>query len=305
MEVRVDSNRIRTERENQGWSQGHLASVAGLSLRTIQRIEKTGSASFESVTALASVLSVEVADLRAKESEPSRQRAIRLSLELPMRLVLAVVSGVLCALQLRWSLGRDGVWFDFGWLDFGIAGALFGLAVLCPYLKAGDRLMTRALALIGASALSYFCAMMTALSADSWLSVPRVTAFLLGSFIGVTIVLVAARILIPLRVTAAFWFLGLVASLVGGAAMYAGFEVFGDTTSSTIVSFCVWHMLACIAIYRGHQSTDAESGLLAAFARTRGRFSIVPGWMRLGQQAADSPNLSLGRGVREAEHGTV
>jgi predicted transcriptional regulator len=51
MDVRVDSNLIRSERENRGWSQGHLASVAGLSLRTIQTIEKTGSASFESVTA--------------------------------------------------------------------------------------------------------------------------------------------------------------------------------------------------------------------------------------------------------------
>lgn len=281
MEVKVDSSLIKSARESRGWSQGHLAEVAGLSLRTIQRIEKTGSASFESVTALASVLSIAVANLRAKESEPSRQRAIRLSLELPMRLVLAIVSGALCALQFRWSLGRDGVWFDFGWLDFGIAGALFGGAVLCPYLRVGSGLMTRVLALIGASALSYFCAMMTALSADSWFSVPRVAAFLLGSFSGVAIVLVAVRILIPLRVTAAFWFLGLAASLVGGVVMYAGFEVLGDTTLTTVVSFCVWHMLACIAIYRGRQPNDAQSGLLAAFARARGRFSIVPGWMRL------------------------
>jgi transcriptional regulator with XRE-family HTH domain len=281
VEVRVDSNRIRSERENRGWSQGHLASVAGLSLRTIQRIEKTGSASFESVTALASVLSVDVADLRANESEPPRQRALRLSLELPMRLALAVVSGVLCALQLRWSIGRGGVWFDFEWLDFGIAGALFGVAVLCPYLRAGPGSMMRALALIGASALSYFCAMMVALNADSWFSIARVLSFLLASFIGVAIVLVAVRILIPLRVTAAFWFLGLAASLLGGVAMYAGFEVLGDTTSSTIASFCVWHVLACMAIYRGRQSNDAQNGLLAAFARTRGRFSIVPGWMKL------------------------
>ena len=96
-----------------------------------------------------------------------------------------------------------------------------------------------------------------------------------------TIVLVAVRILIPLRVTAAFWFLGLVASLVGGVAMYAGFEVFGDTTLSNVVSFCVWHTVACIAIYRGRQPNDARDGLLAAFARTGGRFSIVPGWMNL------------------------
>ena len=277
--MRVDSYRIRSEREQRGWSQGHLASVAGLSSRTIQRIEKTGSASFESATALASVLSLDVADLRAGESAPSRERAIRLSLELPIRLALALASGVLCALQFRWRFYDGGI--GYGWLDFGIAGALFGVAVLCPYLKAGPGLMMRALALIGASALSYFCAMTTALNADAWFSVPFHTAFLLASFIGVSVVLVAAKILIPLRVTAAFWLLGVAASLVGGAAMYAGFELWGDTTASTVVSFGVWHVLACIAIYRGRQSGDAERGLLAAFARARGRFSIVPGWMRL------------------------
>lgn len=286
MEVRVDSNRIKSERENRGWSQGHLASVAALSLRTIQRIEKTGSASFESVTALASVFSVEVAALRVNESEPSPERAIRLSLELPLRLALALASGVLCALLFRWRL--DAGWLGFGLLDVGVAGASFALAVLCPYLKAGDRLTTRALGLIGASALSYFCAVTTALNAESWLpNMPFFVAFLLGSFIGVTIVLVAARFLIPLRVTAAFWSLGLVASVIGGTAMYAGFEVFGDSTWSTIVGFCVWHVAACLAIYRGRRrsSDDAESGLLAAFAKARGRFSIVPGWVRLGLSA--------------------
>jgi transcriptional regulator with XRE-family HTH domain len=283
MEMKVDSNLIKSKREDRGWTQDHLATVAGLSLRTIQRIEKTGSASLESVTALASVLSVEVADLRTGESAPSRERAIRLSLELPVRLALAVVSGVLCALHLRWNVVDSG-WLvlGFGWLDFGIAGALFAVAVLCPYLRASPGLVMRALALIGASALSYFCAVMTVLNADAWFSVaPVLASFLLASFIGVAIVLVAAKILIPLRVTAAFWFLGLAASLVGGAAMYAGFEVLGDTTLSTVVSFCVWHVLACIAIDRGRPSNDAHDGLLAAFTRTRGRFSIVPGWMKL------------------------
>jgi hypothetical protein len=90
---------------------------------------------------------------------------------------------------------------------------------------------------------------------------------MLASFIGVIIVLVAARILIPLRVTAAFWLLGLAASLVGGAAMYAGFEVLGDTTLSNVVGFSVWHVAACLAIHLGRQSNDAESGVLASFAR--------------------------------------
>jgi hypothetical protein len=103
---------------------------------------------------------------------------------------------------------------------------------------------------------------------------------MLASFIGVIIVLVAARILIPLRVTAAFWLLGLAASLVGGAGMYAGFEVLGDTTLRNVVGVSVWHVAACLAIHLGRQSNEDES-VLASFARTRGRFSIVPGWMKL------------------------
>jgi transcriptional regulator with XRE-family HTH domain len=280
MEVKVNSNLIRSERENRGWTQEHLASVTGLSLRTIQRIEKTGSASFESVTALASVLAVDLAKLRASEAEPSRERAIRLSLELPLRLALAAVSGVLCALHFRWRT-YNGPDIGFEWFDYGIAGTLFGITVLCPYLRSGHGLIMRALALIGASSLSYFCAIM-ALNSEGWFSIPFLISFLVASFIGVTMVLVAAKFLIPLRVTTAYWFLGLVASLIGGAAMYAGIEFeFGDTPLGTIVSFCVWHMMACIAIYRGHQSNDVENGLLATFMRTRGRFSIVPGWMKL------------------------
>jgi len=280
MEMKVDSNMIRSERENRGWSQSHLAQVSGLSLRTIQRIEKTGSASFESVTALASVLSIEVADLRVAEVAPLRERAIRFSLELPARLVLAAISGVLCALLFRWRLNVG--WFGFGWQDCGAAGALFGLAVLCPYLSAGRGLAMRALALIGASALSYFCAVMTVMNADVWFPAASVLAsYLLASLIGVSIVLVATKLLIPLRVTAAFWLLGLMAGVVGGTAMYAGFEVLGDTALSTVAGFVIWHLLACLSIYRGQQSDDARSGWLAALAKARGRFSIVPGWMRL------------------------
>jgi len=296
MEVRVDSSLIRSERENRGWTQDHLATVSGLSLRTIQRIEKTGTASLESVTALASVLSAEVAELRAGEPVPSRKRGIRLSLELPARIALAVVSGVLCALLFRRTV--DAGWFEYGWLNYGIGGALFSLTVLCPYLSPGHALLKRALALICASTLSYFCAVMIVLNGDAWFPVaPVLISFLLASVVGVTIVLLAAKFLIPLRVTAAFWFLGLAASLLGGAAMYSGSEVFGDTTLSTIVSYCCWHVLTCVAIYRGHQPNDARRGLLAAFVRARGRFSIVPGWMNLSHATLSRQYGAGGPGV--------
>jgi transcriptional regulator with XRE-family HTH domain len=69
MDMRIDAKRIRAERERRAWSQEHLATVSGLGLRTIQRIEKTGAASFESARSLAVVLEVDVADLRVPREE--------------------------------------------------------------------------------------------------------------------------------------------------------------------------------------------------------------------------------------------
>jgi len=69
MDMRIDAKRIRAERERRAWSQEHLATVSGLGLRTIQRIEKTGAASFESARALAAVFEVDVAGLRIAREE--------------------------------------------------------------------------------------------------------------------------------------------------------------------------------------------------------------------------------------------
>lgn len=65
--MRVNTDLIREERKRRAWSQEHLASVAGLGLRTVQRIESSGNASLESVSALASVLEVSIDDLRIRE----------------------------------------------------------------------------------------------------------------------------------------------------------------------------------------------------------------------------------------------
>ncbi len=43
MDMQIDSWKIRFERERRAWSQEHLAAVSGLSLRTVQRVESSGS----------------------------------------------------------------------------------------------------------------------------------------------------------------------------------------------------------------------------------------------------------------------
>jgi transcriptional regulator with XRE-family HTH domain len=54
---------LKKLRNKKNWSQEQLAEIAGLSVRTIQRIEAGGKAGLESLTALASVLEVDTSTL--------------------------------------------------------------------------------------------------------------------------------------------------------------------------------------------------------------------------------------------------
>jgi len=67
MDMQLNKEQLRRERELRAWSQGHLAEVAGLSMRTIQRIETTGSASLESAKAIASAFDTQVETLLPTE----------------------------------------------------------------------------------------------------------------------------------------------------------------------------------------------------------------------------------------------
>jgi len=75
MKMLLDKQKLITERQQRAWSQTQLADVSGLSLRTIQRIEKNGKASLESVKALASVYSLNITDLRIVNAQGLNQVA--------------------------------------------------------------------------------------------------------------------------------------------------------------------------------------------------------------------------------------
>lgn len=60
---------VRNEREQRAWSQSQLAEVAGISLRTIQRLEKNGVASFETLMAVAQALKIDVKELNAPSKD--------------------------------------------------------------------------------------------------------------------------------------------------------------------------------------------------------------------------------------------
>lgn len=64
-QMKVDSEKLRLLRETRGWSQEHLAAVAGISARTLQRMEADGSASADSRMAVAAALGLDAAELCA------------------------------------------------------------------------------------------------------------------------------------------------------------------------------------------------------------------------------------------------
>ena len=108
-EVKLDQVKIMKLRSVNCWSQEELASLSGLSVRTIQRVEKSGIASLETAKALSSVFEVAPHHLRLNN-----------------RLEVSVFRFIL----------------KYSWLfAFGISSLLFGfwiVDILIPTLKGAD-----------------------------------------------------------------------------------------------------------------------------------------------------------------------
>jgi len=69
---------IQKRRLQRGWSQEQLAEVSGLSVRTIQRLERGQPGSLESLKALAAVFETDINRLKeAVEAIPSRSHRYR------------------------------------------------------------------------------------------------------------------------------------------------------------------------------------------------------------------------------------
>jgi DNA-binding XRE family transcriptional regulator len=69
--MELNKSNLKSQRDSRAWSQTQLADVSGLSLRTIQRIEKTGIASQESTKSLAAVYECSIKDLLTND-QPSK-----------------------------------------------------------------------------------------------------------------------------------------------------------------------------------------------------------------------------------------
>jgi transcriptional regulator with XRE-family HTH domain len=61
--MEINSSIIKDLRQTKGWTQQHFADASGLSLRTIQRVERDGSAAKETALAICATLEIELKQL--------------------------------------------------------------------------------------------------------------------------------------------------------------------------------------------------------------------------------------------------
>ncbi len=108
--VKVDGKRIRQLREARGWSQEHLASICGLSPRTVQRLETEGNASLESQMAMAAALEVAAEDLLAHAPANNALAAVASPTAPGVRrenLALGLALLVMAVLYGAYNVGKD------------------------------------------------------------------------------------------------------------------------------------------------------------------------------------------------------
>jgi len=102
MDMTINSEFIRELRANANWSQEDLAAASGLSLRTIQRVEKDGSAALETRKALAAAFG-----LRPEQLDGVRGGYDPFEVRVGTGM-LAVWIGVAWFFDLGWGIGLLG-----------------------------------------------------------------------------------------------------------------------------------------------------------------------------------------------------
>ena len=103
MEMTINSEFLRELRAKANWSQEDLAAASGLSLRTIQRVEKDGSAALETRKALAAAFG-----LRPEQLDGASQGYDPIEVRIGTGL-LAVWIGIAWFFDLGWGIGLLGV----------------------------------------------------------------------------------------------------------------------------------------------------------------------------------------------------
>ena len=127
MQMNVDAEKVRRWREERCWSQEHLAEIADVSLRTIQRLENGESVSRDTVMALAAAFDVDAAALTYDAAEEARKAVAHRDAEknrqfmLSFWIHLATYVGVIALLfAINMADAPDELWVPWPAIGWGV-----------------------------------------------------------------------------------------------------------------------------------------------------------------------------------------
>jgi len=129
MAYKTDSAKIKRWREERHWSQEHLAELAGVGIRTVQRIENGEQASRESLMAIAAAFNVEAmalcVDPEIEADEIVQQRNMEVATGLRLSFLVHLVGylmGMVVFMAINLSVGAFVMKWATIWWTVGLAG---------------------------------------------------------------------------------------------------------------------------------------------------------------------------------------
>jgi len=126
MDEMINTALVKTLRKKRSWSQEQLATISGISHRTVQRIENEGKCSLESLKALAVIFEIEAVILTINKSEQSKKKANQRGRIFGL---LGVVFGFIGAVTgITLSLLGNHITYGEAGMYYGIIGALSGIS---------------------------------------------------------------------------------------------------------------------------------------------------------------------------------
>ena len=122
MEEMINSDLVKARRLEKSWSQEKLATASGLSLRTVQRAENSGTSSLETRLALSAALNIPAETLMPTSSKTQqiKNTAIYGYIGAGIGLVCSYSAITYAVFQNPIALGEAGLWY-------GAIGAFIGI----------------------------------------------------------------------------------------------------------------------------------------------------------------------------------
>ena len=143
-------SKVKAMREANDWSQEQLAEMAGLSTRTIQRIERGQRAGLESWKSLAAVFETTIRDLQGENDMNTTVENTRLAEEETRALqevrrlrglyigFMYYAAVMLLLVVVNWLTSPDYWWVIWPALGWGFGIALRGVTLFTPWRILGD-----------------------------------------------------------------------------------------------------------------------------------------------------------------------